>query len=134
MEGKRPQLSDLRDSGAIEQDADKVLFIHRPEYYRLTEDEMGNSLVGVAEIIVAKNRNGAVGVATLRFDAEYVRFCNLNDRSVVSVAKSHCNFAGKDEFSFTPNRYMEVSQNKELETNEPLNKLIDELDLEKPPF
>src|SRR5690554_7745815 len=47
-EGKRPQLPDLRESGAIEQDADIVCFIHRPEYYRITEDEMGNSLVGIA--------------------------------------------------------------------------------------
>src|SRR5690554_688668 len=54
---KRPQLSDLRESGAIEQDADLVLFIHRPEYYGLTVDEEGNSTVGLAEIIIAKNRH-----------------------------------------------------------------------------
>lgn len=49
-DGKRPQLADLRESGAIEQDADMVCFIHRPEYYKITEDEKGNSLIGLAEI------------------------------------------------------------------------------------
>ena len=58
---KRPQLSDLRESGAIEQDADMVIFIHRPEKYGLLEDENGNSLKGLAEIILAKHRNGPIG-------------------------------------------------------------------------
>ena len=81
-EGKRPQLADLRESGAIEQDADIVCFIHRPEYYRITEDERGNSLVGIAEIIVAKHRNGPTGIASMRFDGEYARFQNLDDNRV----------------------------------------------------
>lgn len=81
-EGKRPQLADLRESGAIEQDADIVCFIHRPEYYRITEDERGNSLVGIAEIIVAKHRNGPTGIASMRFDNEYARFQNLDDYAV----------------------------------------------------
>ena len=61
IDGKRPQLSDLRESGAIEQDADMVCFIHRPEYYKIYSDEKGNDLHGMAEIIIAKHRNGAVG-------------------------------------------------------------------------
>ncbi|HTN68172.1 MAG TPA: replicative DNA helicase [Dysgonamonadaceae bacterium] len=72
-EGKRPQLSDLRESGAIEQDADIVCFIHRPEYYRITEDEYG-STIGVAEIIVAKHRNGPTGLVRMKFESEYALF------------------------------------------------------------
>lgn len=76
---KRPQLSDLRESGAIEQDADLVLFIHRPEKYGMDVDEEGNSVRGMAEIIVAKHRNGAVGDIQLRFREEFARFSDLED-------------------------------------------------------
>ncbi len=77
-QGKRPQLSDLRESGAIEQDADMVCFIHRPEYYKLPEDANAEDMRGKAEIIIAKHRSGAVGTATLRFHSEYARFENLH--------------------------------------------------------
>lgn len=76
-EGKRPQLSDLRESGAIEQDADIVTFIHRPEYYGITEDDSGNSLMGVAEIIIAKHRNGATGEVHLSFKKELAKFSDM---------------------------------------------------------
>jgi len=79
IEGKRPQLSDLRESGAIEQDADMVCFIHRPEYYKLTEDTQGNSLIGIAEIIIAKHRNGATGDLQLKFKNVYAKFLNKDD-------------------------------------------------------
>lgn len=72
-EGKRPQLSDLRESGAIEQDADMVIFIHRPEYYRILELD-GIDYRGKAEIIIAKHRNGAVGDVLLTFKKEFTRF------------------------------------------------------------
>ena len=62
---KKPQLSDLRDSGSLEQESDKVIFIHRPEYYGLTVDWEGNDTRGIAEIIIAKNRNGETGIATI---------------------------------------------------------------------
>lgn len=75
---KRPQLSDLRESGAIEQDADMVLFVHRPEYYRIDVDEEGNSLKGIAEIIIAKHRNGAVGSVRLKFQSELAKFSDLD--------------------------------------------------------
>ncbi|MCS6916848.1 MAG: replicative DNA helicase [Chitinophagales bacterium] len=71
---KRPQLSDLRESGAIEQDADLVLFIYRPEYYKITQDAEGNDTTGMAEIIVAKHRNGAVGSVKVRFIHHLAKF------------------------------------------------------------
>ncbi len=77
-EGKRPQLSDLRESGAIEQDADIVCFIHRPEYFGITEDESGNSLLGVAELIIAKHRNGATADVHLRFQKEMAKFSDMD--------------------------------------------------------
>ncbi|MCC8142475.1 MAG: replicative DNA helicase [Tannerellaceae bacterium] len=79
VEGKRPQLADLRESGAIEQDADMVCFIHRPEYYKITEDERGNSLIGLAEIIIAKHRNGATGDVCLKFKGEFAKFINIDE-------------------------------------------------------
>jgi replicative DNA helicase len=74
---KRPQLSDLRESGAIEQDADVVAFIHRPEYYGFTETEDHTSTDGIAEIILAKHRNGEVTDVKMRFIKEQARFANL---------------------------------------------------------
>ena len=76
---KRPVLSDLRESGSIEQDADIVGFIYRPEYYQILEDEEGMSLKGVAEFIIAKHRNGALKTARLKFTDEFARFSNLED-------------------------------------------------------
>lgn len=81
IEGKRPQLSDLRDSGSIEQDADMICFIHRPEYYKILQDDKGNDLHGMAEIIVAKNRNGKMGDARLRFLGATSRFQNIDEES-----------------------------------------------------
>ena len=79
LEGKRPQLSDLRESGAIEQDADMVLFVHRPEYYHIFEDDKGNDLHGMAQIIIAKHRKGATGDVLLTFKGQYTRFENPDD-------------------------------------------------------
>jgi len=90
-EGKRPQLSDLRESGAIEQDADLVCFIHRPEYYKIYTDEKGNDLTGKAEIIVAKHRNGATGDVLLSFKKEYARFQNLDEDQIVQEYQSRLN-------------------------------------------
>lgn len=71
---KKPQLSDLRESGSIEQDADMVLFLYRPEYYGITEDEHGNAATGLAEVIVAKHRNGSLGNILLKFIGKYTKF------------------------------------------------------------
>ena len=78
-EGKRPMLSDLRESGAIEKDADMVCFVHRPEYYRIFQDEHGNDLHGMAQIIIAKHRKGATGDVLLNFRGEFTRFQNPQD-------------------------------------------------------
>lgn len=83
IEGKRPQLSDLRESGAIEQDADLVLFVHRPEYYRIFQDEKGNDLHGKAQIIIAKHRKGATDDVLLSFRGEYTRFANPDEDSFI---------------------------------------------------
>ncbi len=74
---KRPQLSDLRESGSIEQDADVVVFLNRPEYYGIEKDENGESLEGVTEVIIGKQRNGPTGLVKLAFIKEYARFENL---------------------------------------------------------
>ncbi|WP_158859557.1 replicative DNA helicase [Lunatibacter salilacus] len=74
---KRPQLSDLRESGAIEQDADIVMFLYRPEYYGITEDEEGHSTAGVGEVIIAKHRNGSLENVKLRFIGKYTKFTDL---------------------------------------------------------
>ncbi|MEY3369316.1 MAG: primary replicative helicase [Bacteroidota bacterium] len=76
---KRPQLSDLRESGAIEQDADIVTFIYRPEYYQILEDENGQSLKGIAEIIIAKHRNGSLDTVKLRFTDQFAKFSDLEE-------------------------------------------------------
>ncbi len=85
IDGKRPQLSDLRESGAIEQDADMVCFIHRPEYYKIYQDEKGRDLHGMAEIIIAKHRNGAVGDVLLKFRGEYARFQDPEEDAYVPM-------------------------------------------------
>jgi replicative DNA helicase len=78
---KKPMLSDLRESGAIEQDADIVCFLYRPEYYKIHEDEHG-STAGVGEVIVAKHRNGAVDTVRLRFIADLAKFADLETMSM----------------------------------------------------
>jgi replicative DNA helicase len=96
---KRPQLSDLRESGAIEQDADIVSFIYRPEYYQILEDEEGNSLKGIGEIIVAKHRNGALDSVRLKWDGQFAKFSNLDDDA----------FTGIDDSSFFDQANNELS-------------------------
>ena len=78
-ESKIPQLSDLRESGAIEQDADLVMFLYRPEYHGITNDAMGETVEGETQIHIAKHRNGSTGMEKVRFIKEYQRFVDMED-------------------------------------------------------
>lgn len=97
----RPMLSDLRESGAIEQDADMVVFLYRPEYYGFTEDGEGRSTIGVAEVIIAKNRNGVTGTVPLRFIGKFTSFADL-----------------EDDFQTTPNPTAGIEPSKNFEKQE----------------
>ena len=95
---KRPQLSDLRESGSIEQDADMVMFLYRPEYYNLSEDEMGQPTQGTAEVIIAKHRNGSLDTVKLRFIGKFTKFTNLEDDRFLSAG----NYGGNSFSSGSP--------------------------------
>lgn len=103
---KRPQLSDLRESGAIEQDADVVMFLHRPEYYGMTEDSDGNSLKGVAEVIVSKYRNGETGIVKLRFIKSLIKFAD----------KYSCDTVEKYNEIINPELNSDIEPNFDFET------------------
>ncbi len=91
---KRPMLSDLRESGSIEQDADVVMFVHRPEYYKIEKFEDGSPTENIAEIIVGKQRNGPTGTARLFYDNTLAKFANLSYH--------HSEFEEHEEPPFVP--------------------------------
>jgi replicative DNA helicase len=97
---KRPILSDLRESGAIEQDADIVSFIYRPEYYKIDEwdDEERTPTQGQAEFIVAKHRNGGLDNIRLKFIAQLGKFDNLDDFDSPFEFQSKMNIDGDNPF------------------------------------
>ncbi|MFZ4521006.1 MAG: replicative DNA helicase [Bacteroidales bacterium] len=91
----KPILSDLRESGSIEQDADMVLFIYRPEYYKIDVDESGDSTAGVADIIIAKNRNGPLTDVRIRFVSKYAKFVDAEmDFRPVNTIQPNSSFEG----------------------------------------
>ena len=92
---KRPQLSDLRESGSIEQDADMVIFLYRPEYYGINADEEGNSVQGVGEVIIAKHRNGSLDTARLKFIGKFTKFCDLDAGNEYGGFSSGGDFEGQ---------------------------------------
>lgn len=102
-DGKRPQLSDLRESGAIEQDADIVCFIHRPEYYmKSATDGNDRDIRGLAEFIVAKHRSGKVDDVDMRFRADFARFENWKSNPSVTMATQGSRINGSDFGGGTP--------------------------------
>lgn len=84
IEGKRPMLYDLRDSGTIEEDSDAIIFLHRPEFYHIYQDDNGRDLHNMAQIIIKKNRTGYTGEFLLRFDGEYCRFSEPKNETLSS--------------------------------------------------
>lgn len=134
-EAKRPQLSDLRESGAIEQDADMVCFIHRPEYYKIYESpDGGQDYRGKAEIIIGKHRNGEVGIVLLRFKAAYTRFMNLDDdinsgSSIMSSSRTNHDSYGIPEGM--PPEYGVSSPYTHMSNDDPLG---ERLPNDEPPF
>ena len=92
---KRPQLSDLRESGSIEQDADMVMFLYRPEYYNITEDEHGMPTTGVGEVIIAKHRNGSLENVKLKFIGKYTKFMDADFSFESSGFGSNMTFPSK---------------------------------------
>ncbi len=110
-----PMLSDLRESGSIEQDADMVMFIYRPEYYKISEFEDGSSTHGVAELHIAKHRNGALDNVRLRFVHEFTKFQDLTEfdyaidtemltdnQGIVTKSSKLNDWNHDDDDSFTP--------------------------------
>ena len=123
INSKRPQLADLRESGAIEQDADLVCFIHRWEYYKIYKDPQGNDTKGTAEIILAKHRNGATGEVTLKFESEYAKFSNIKDGSD--------SFPTEEE-TMKPSKLNRINDNS---NDDALNSITDDMEPGgKPPF
>jgi replicative DNA helicase len=110
-------LSDLRDSGAIEQDADIVTFIYRPEYYGLTEWADGTPCNGQGEIIVAKHRNGSLKDVRLRFIGKYAKFTNLDsfdqDDFVTDGLKPNQNFSESSGGTYTVQSKMNEDLSKD---------------------
>jgi replicative DNA helicase len=119
---KRPQLSDLRESGSIEQDADMVIFLYRPEYYGITEDEQAQPTKGIGEVIIAKHRNGSLDNVQLKFIGKFTKFCDLdyNDNYNTPVSFPERGFGQK---SIT----LGSKINKKEDFNSPG-------DMEEPPF
>lgn len=97
---KRPQLSDLRESGSIEQDADMVMFIYRPEYYNIETDEEGNSTKGMALIDIQKHRSGGLDDVWLRWVPHCTNFLDIEEASESKSIQPNTNFDKKEDEPF----------------------------------
>lgn len=110
---KRPMLSDLRESGSIEQDADVVMFIYRDEYYGITEDENGESTKGVSEILIAKHRGGSLGKVKLKFIGHTTSFEDPKDVYVETYTSHAISSSENREAEF------EARAKRQAEADEP---------------
>ncbi|MCU0359872.1 MAG: replicative DNA helicase [Bacteroidia bacterium] len=135
---KRPQLSDLRESGAIEQDADMVMFIYRPEYYGMEVDENNEPTRGKAELIIAKNRHGALDTVKLRFIGQYAKFADLDYSEGQDLIYSQNTAGGlqQNEDFLGAGTKTVISKNwdREDDINSEIIKRNDIEDLNEPPF
>jgi replicative DNA helicase len=138
---KKPQLSDLRESGSIEQDADMVQFIHRPEYYGLLEDADGNPTRNVANIIIAKHRNGAVCDIQLKFVNELAKFEDLDKANQQFAELDGANFTTMpigDNFDAEQMTYTKKSRMDEIDDDDSFpespNTMSNNNDFEEDPF
>jgi replicative DNA helicase len=120
---KRPMLSDLRESGSIEQDADMVLFLYRPEYYGLKKTKTVTQHMGVGEVIIAKHRNGETGVVRLKFVGKFVKFTDL-DQGWMALHRAANAFAG-----LNPSQDFEKPSNFIIRPSR-----MDDMDDEQSPF
>lgn len=143
---KKPQLSDLRESGSIEQDADMVMFLYRPEYYKITQDENGMPTNQLGEVIVAKHRNGSTDTIKLRFIGEFAKFTNWEDSQIADLGASFESFSN---FPSTPQIPTEFQENPQINSsssqqylvgskindrNKPSQEPSPEYDEDNPPF
>ncbi|MCZ2130898.1 MAG: replicative DNA helicase [Bacteroidia bacterium] len=98
---KTPQLSDLRESGSIEQDADMVAFIYRDDYYNKTEEDMSNAVGTASKLIIKKHRNGSIGDANMFFSKRVQRFVDESESMIANyVMQSKMNQSGEEMNSF----------------------------------
>ena len=116
---KRPMLSDLRESGSIEQDADMVLFLYRPEYYGLEVDEDNNPTQGVGEVIIAKHRNGETGRVRLKFVGKYVKFTDLDGGDSFEAPSPFAGLNPSQNFDKPSNFIIRPSRMDDLEDEPP---------------
>lgn len=119
---KRPMLSDLRESGSIEQDADMVLFLYRPEYYGLEVDEDNNPTQGVGEVIIAKHRNGETGRVRLKFVGKYVKFTDLDqgmDGGFSPAVNAFSGLAPSQDFEKPNNFIIRPSRMDDIDDEQP---------------
>lgn len=108
---KRPQLSDLRESGSVEQDSDIVSFLYRPEYYQIMEDEHGNSTRGLCEFILAKHRHGKLEPVRIGFIDELVQFCDFDELYFRNIAPATRTMNNDNVVIFSESNRQEPGEN-----------------------